>query len=188
MTESYHLVTNLAILLMTLDSSTMADFLAKDGRLLLPMLDLIENVQVAIDDLIDVMEMATIKAVMMMSAAKIAGAKRQGKKSYRDVVYHGSQRGRVPLRESELNVEKPRIRKKNSKQAEPGEVEIPAYKAIRENRCPGKSPSGSRPLHSPGAFSRRSTFFPRRNMRGKSVSVHFPIKNELTPIVPSKKN
>lgn len=117
----------------TLDSSALADVLAKDGQLLLPMLDLIENAQAAIDDLIDVMGRATIEAVLMMSAAQVAGPKRQGKKSDRDVVYHGSQKGRVPLRERELNVEKPRLRKKDPKPGEPGEVEIPAYKAIREH-------------------------------------------------------
>ncbi len=117
----------------TLDSSALADVLAKDGQLLLPMLDLIENAQAAIDDLIDVMGRATIEAVLMMSAAQVAGPKRQGKKSDRDVVYHGSQKGRVPLRERELHVEKPRLRKKDPKPGEPGEVEIPAYKAIREH-------------------------------------------------------
>ncbi len=44
----------------TLDSSAVASFVAKDGQLLLPMLDLIENAQCAIDDLIDVMGRATI--------------------------------------------------------------------------------------------------------------------------------
>ncbi len=117
----------------TLDSSALADVLAKDGQLLLPMLDLIENAQAAIDDLIDVMGRATIEAVLMMSAAQVAGPERQGKKSDRDVVYHGSQKGRVPLRERELHVEKPRLRKKDPKPGEPGEVEIPAYKAIREH-------------------------------------------------------
>ena len=117
----------------TLDPSALAAFLAKDGQLLLPVLDLIENAQCAIDDLIDVMGRATIEAVLLMSAAGVAGPKQQGKKSDRDVVYHGSQKGRVPLRERELRVDKPRLRRKNSPPGEPGEVEIPAYKAIREN-------------------------------------------------------
>lgn len=116
-----------------LDSSAVADFLAKDGQLLLPMLDLIENAECAVDDLIDVMGRATIEAVLLMSAAQVAGPKRQGKKSDRDVVYHGSQKGSVPLRERELRVDKPRLRKKAPEPGEPGEVEIPAYKAIREH-------------------------------------------------------
>jgi transposase-like protein len=117
-----------------LDSSALAGILAKDGQILLPMLDLIANAQVAIDDLIDVMGRATIEAVLLMSAAQLAGPKQQGKKSDRDVVYHGSQKGRVPLKEREIRVDKPRLRKKNPAPGEPGEVEIPAYQAIRENR------------------------------------------------------
>ena len=133
MSERYHVVSTQDSP-STLDSSALADVLAKDGQLLLPMLDLIENAQYAIDDLIDVMGCATIEAVLLMSAAQLAGPKQQGKKSDRDVVYHGSQKGRVPLRERELRVDKPRLRKKNPDMGESGEVEIPAYKAIREHR------------------------------------------------------
>ncbi|MDE2505995.1 MAG: IS256 family transposase, partial [Planctomycetota bacterium] len=117
----------------TVDSKALADVLAKDGQLLLPMLDLIENARCALDDLIDVMGRATIEAVLLMSAATVAGPKQQGKKSDRDVVYHGSQKGRIPLSERELRVDKPRLRRKDAKSGEPGEVEIPAYKAIREH-------------------------------------------------------
>jgi putative transposase len=117
----------------TLDSSALASFLAKDGQFLLPMLGLIENAQCAIDDLIDVMGRATIEAVLLMSAAQIAGPKQQGKKAKRDIAYHGSQPGRVALRERQLRVEKPRLRRKNPQAGEPGEVEIPAYEAMHKD-------------------------------------------------------
>jgi putative transposase len=116
-----------------LDSRDLARFLAKDGQLLLPILDLIENAQGAIDDLIDVMGRATIEAVLLMSAAQVAGPKQQGKKAERDIAYHGSQPGRVALRERQLRVEKPRLRRKNPQEGEPGEVEIPAYEAMRKD-------------------------------------------------------
>jgi putative transposase len=132
MPERYHVVSK-GDTSSALDSAALAGFLAKDGQLLLPMLDLIENAQCAVDDLIDVMGRATIEAVLLMSAAGLAGPKQQGRKSDRDVVYHGSQKGRVALTERELNVDKPRLRRKNPKPGEPGEVEIPAYKAMREN-------------------------------------------------------
>ncbi len=132
MPKRYHVVSKHDIPA-TLDSAALAAFLAKDGQLLLPILDLIENAQGAVDDLIDVMGRATIEAVLLMSAAGVAGPKQQGKAAHRDVVYHGSQTGRVPLRERELRVNKPRLRRKAPKAGEPGEVEIPAYKAIREN-------------------------------------------------------
>ena len=74
-----------------LDSKRIADLLAKDGQLILPLLDLLENAQCALDDLIDVMGRATIEAVLRMSAEAIAGPRQQGKKSDRDIVYHGTQ-------------------------------------------------------------------------------------------------
>jgi putative transposase len=132
MPERYHVVSK-GDTSSALDSAALAGFLAKDGQILLPMLDLIENAQCAVDDLIDVMGRATIEAVLLMSAAGLAGPKQQGRKSDRDVVYHGSQKGRVALTERELNVDKPRLRRKDPKPGEPGEVEIPAYKAMREN-------------------------------------------------------
>jgi len=106
MPKRYHVVSNQDIPA-ALDSAALAGFLAKDGQFLLPMLDLIENAQCAVDDLIDVMGRATIEAVLLMSAAGVAGPKQQGKKADRDVVYHGSQKGRVPLKERELRVDKP---------------------------------------------------------------------------------
>src|SRR5262245_493038 len=111
MSEAYHVLSRTDSR-GTLDSQRLADVLARDGQLLLPMLDLIENAQTAIDDLIDVMGRATIEAVLLMSAQQVAGPKQQGKKSDRDVVYHGSQTGRVALKERQLRVTRPRLRKK----------------------------------------------------------------------------
>src|SRR3954452_22904158 len=104
MPKRYHVVSHQDIPA-TLDPAALAGLLAKDGQLLLPMLDLIENAQGAIDDLIDVMGRATIEAVLLMSAAGVAGPKQQGKKADRDIAYHGSQPGRVALRERQLRVE-----------------------------------------------------------------------------------
>jgi transposase-like protein len=132
MSERYHVVTY-PNRLSALDPERLAQVLAQDGQLLLPMLDLIENAQVAIDDLIDVMGRATIEAVLLMSAAQVAGPKQQGKKADRDIAYHGSQPGRVALKERQLRVEKPRLRRKHPHTAEPGEVEIPAYEAMRKD-------------------------------------------------------
>jgi hypothetical protein len=139
MPERYHVV-NRSDSPSTLDHKRLADVLAQDGQLLLPMLDLIENAQAAIDDLIDVMGRATIEAVLLMSAAQIAGPKQQGKKADRDIAYHGSQAGRVALRERQLRVEKPRLRKKAPSPGEPGEVEIPAYEAMRKDVVNGPEP------------------------------------------------
>ena len=106
MPKRYHVVSNRDIPA-TLDSAALAGLLAKDGQFLLPMLGLIENAECAVDDLIDVMGRATLEAVLLNSAAGVAGPKQQGKKADRDVVYQSSQKGRVPLKERELRVNKP---------------------------------------------------------------------------------
>lgn len=49
------------------------------------------------------------------------------------MVYHGSQPGRVALRERQLRVEKPRLRRGEPRDGGPGEVEIPAYEAMRKD-------------------------------------------------------
>jgi putative transposase len=116
-----------------LDPARLATLPAKDGQLLLPLLDLIEHAQAAVDDLVDVMGRATIEAVLLMSAEAVAGPKQQGRKADRDVAYHGSQTGRVALKERQLRVDKPRLRKKSPQPGEIGEVEIPAYEAMRKD-------------------------------------------------------
>jgi putative transposase len=132
MTKSYQIVPPPGTPL-TVDPKQLAELLAKDGQLILPLLDLLENAQCALDDLIDVMGRATIEAVLRMSAEAIAGCRQQGKKSDREIVYHGTQRGRVALKKRQLNVDKPRLRRRNPKDGESPEVEIPAYEAMRKD-------------------------------------------------------
>ena len=50
-----------------LDPKKLAKVLAKEGQFLLPIVNLIENAQAAIDDLIDVMGRATIEAVLLIA-------------------------------------------------------------------------------------------------------------------------
>ena len=109
------------------DSPLGSDELAQDGQLLLPMLDLVEQAQCAIDEVVDVMGRATIEAILQMSAEQLAGPKQQGKSAGRDVMYHGSRSGRVALSERQLRVQTPRLRKKHAAPGESAEVEIPAY-------------------------------------------------------------
>jgi transposase-like protein len=112
----------------------LARFLAKEGQLLLPMVDLVEQAQYAIDDLVDVMGRATIEAVLVMSAQQVAGPREQGKRNAQRTVYwHGVQKGRVALKERQLRVDKPRLRKKRAQPGEMGEMAIPAYEAMRKD-------------------------------------------------------
>jgi len=112
----------------------LARFLAKEGQLLLPMVDLIEQAQCAIDEVIDVMGRATIEAVLTMSAEQVAGPRAQGKRDEgRSIYWHGVQAGRVALKERQLRVDKPRLRKKRAEAGESAEVAIPAYEAMRKD-------------------------------------------------------
>ena len=47
-------------------------FLAKNGQQVLPMVDLIAQSKMAIDDLVDVMGRATIETVLQLSAEQVA--------------------------------------------------------------------------------------------------------------------
>ena len=84
----------------TPNSRELADWLAKDGQLLIPLVELLEKGERAIDEVIDVMGRATIEAVLQMSAAQVAGPKEQGRRDAdREVYWHGVQAGRVALKE-----------------------------------------------------------------------------------------
>ena len=73
------------------DSRSLAEFLAKHGQGLLPMVELIEQSQKAVDDLIDVVGRATIEAVLRLSAQGIAGPPHPGKKGGA-VGWHGREK------------------------------------------------------------------------------------------------
>lgn len=109
----------------------LGEFLSNNGQQLLPMVDLIEQCQVACDELIDVAGRATIQAVLALSAEQAAGGPRQqGKQRSGEVVWYGRQAGTVMLRDRKLAVQRPRLRQKG-----PGrnkEVEVPAYPAMQD--------------------------------------------------------
>jgi putative transposase len=93
------------------DSQGFARYLAKNGRLLLPLVELIEASRMAVDELIDVLGRASIEAVLPLSAAGVAGEKHQGRKGGA-IGWHGTQEGKVSLSDRKLRVNKPRLRRK----------------------------------------------------------------------------
>lgn len=119
------------------DSRVLEAFLAKEGQFLLPMVQLIEEAELAVDELIDVMGRATIQAVLQMSAEQVVGPKRRGKRDEtRSVHWYGSQPGVVSLSNRKLRVRRPRLREKG--RGEGGEVGVPAYQAMRSDRRLGE--------------------------------------------------
>ena len=109
------------------DSRALAEFLSREGQLLQPMLELIEQAdpsrlrtRMAVDELIDVAGRATrvlersegIEAVLTLSAQELAGPKHPGKATGSDLAWHGEQPGVVHLAERKPQVRKPRLRRK----------------------------------------------------------------------------
>ena len=113
------------------DSRALARFLSGEGQALLPMLELIEQAEMAVDELIDVAGRATIEAVLTLSAQELAGPKHPGKKTDGDTGWHGKQDGVVSLAERKLRISRPRLRRKGKHQGKSTEVEIPAYAAMQ---------------------------------------------------------
>ena len=109
------------------DNKKLTEYLVQNGQFLMPMVELIEASQLAIDELIDVLGRASIEAVLRLSAMSVAGEKHQGRKGG-TIGWHGSQPGTVKLSERKVRGCKPRLRIKG--QGAGGEVEIPAYEAI----------------------------------------------------------
>lgn len=124
MKRSYHTVSKLG----QTNARKLTEFLSRNGQVLLPMVDLIEQSRLAVDELIDVAGRATIETVLQLSAEQVAGPRTPGRRR-EEVGWHGRQRGRVCLKERKLGVSKPRLRAKGG-----GEVPVPAYEAMQEGR------------------------------------------------------
>jgi len=108
----------------------LTEFLSRNGQFLLPMVDLIEQSRMAVEELIDVAGRVTIEAVLNLSAQQVAGAPAQGKRKEGDIYWHGTQRGCVYLSQRKLPVDKPRLRKKGKGSGK--EVAVPAYEAMQD--------------------------------------------------------
>jgi putative transposase len=121
----------------------LTEFLVRNGQALLPMMELIEHSRMAIDELIDVMGRASVEAVLELSAMQVAGPPQQGKARPSEVGWHGTQPGRVYLKERKLKVNRPRLRNKG--RGANKEVSVPAYQAMQQN-----SATGERMLEIPG--------------------------------------
>src|SRR5262249_61309394 len=69
--RSYHTLTTRG----ETNAQRLAEFFSRHGQGLVPMVDLIEQSRMAVDELIDVAGRATIEAVLQLSAAQVAGAR-----------------------------------------------------------------------------------------------------------------
>jgi putative transposase len=112
------------------DRRAIGEFLKREGQFLLPMVELVERAELAIDEVIEVVGRATIEAVLNMSAEAMAGPKQAGKaRAAGEARWYGRQDGQVYLSDRKVRVERPRLRTKG--QGAGGELEVPAYEAMR---------------------------------------------------------
>ncbi len=115
----------------------LTEFLAQEGQQLLPMLKLIEQSSVVVDELLDVMSKAAVEAMLQVSAREVAGPKQQGKRGNRsgDVRHHGVQDGIIELDDRQAEGEAIRICicANESPVTKTLRFRIPAYEAMRRN-------------------------------------------------------
>jgi putative transposase len=93
---------------------------AEQGQVLLPILELVENARASIDELMNGAARGFVEQLLVLSAQEVAGAKHPGRREG-EVLWHGSQPGRVVLAERTLALQRPRLR---SRGACGGEVAI----------------------------------------------------------------
>ena len=108
------------------DQAGMRAYFAQQGQALLPMLEMIEDTRVTIDELMSDAARAFVEQLLMISAMEVAGDKHPGKRSTA-IRWHGQQAGRVVLAERKLSIARPRLRTKGPQARE---VPIPVYERL----------------------------------------------------------
>ena len=92
----------------------------------LPMLSMIGQAQLSIDDLLGQLSRQFIEQLLVLSAQTVAGSKHPGRQAGQ-VRWHGAQSGVVAVGHSKLHVKRPRLR------ANGAEVAVPAYAALAKD-------------------------------------------------------
>ena len=133
MKKPYHIVTRAAH-----DTAAIIEqFCQANGQILLPILSLIDNASQVVETVIHEVGHQMLEQILALSAAQVAGERTPGKISG-DIRYHGSQPGCVQLADRKVKVKRPRLRHKAG-----GEVPVPAYAMLREDRGLGQHMLGA---------------------------------------------
>jgi len=103
-------------------------FCQANGQILLPIVNLIESASQEVASVMHQIQMRTLEAILTLSAEQIAGTRTPGRPSG-EIRWHGSQAGKLKLADREVKVRRPRLRHKTE-----GEVKIPAYEKLRQDR------------------------------------------------------
>lgn len=124
MKKPYHIVTRAA----SESAAVIEQFCQSNGQILLPIVNLIESASHVVETVLHEIQVHSLEAILVLSAEQLAGARTPGKTSG-DIRHHGSQPGRVQLADRKVKLKRPRLRHKSE-----GEVKIPAYEALRQDR------------------------------------------------------
>jgi len=103
-------------------------FCQTNGQILLPIVNLIESASQVVENVIHEIQIHALETIFALSAEQIAGRRTPGKPSG-EVRWHGSQAGKIKLADREMKIKRPRLRHKSE-----GEVKIPAYEKLRQDR------------------------------------------------------
>jgi len=122
--KPYHIVTRAA----KECAAVIEQFRQSNGQILLPIVNLIESASQVVETVLYEIQVHSLEAILVLSAEQVAGARTPGKTSG-DIRHHGSQPGRVQLADRKVKLKRPRLRHKTE-----GEVNIPAYEALRQDR------------------------------------------------------
>lgn len=133
MKKTYHIVTRAA----RESAAVIEQFCQSNGQILLPIVNLIQTASEVVETVIHEIGVQTLEMILTLSAEQVAGPRTPGKASG-EIRHYGSQSGRVKLADREVRVKRPRLRHKTE-----GEVKIPAYEALREDRGLGQHMLGA---------------------------------------------
>ena len=124
MKKTYHIVTRGA----RESAAVIEQFCQTNGQILLPIVNLIQSASHVVESVIHEIGVQTLEMILKLSAEQVAGARTPGKASG-EIRHHGSQLGQVKLADRKVQVKRPRLRHKTE-----GEVKIPAYEALCQDR------------------------------------------------------
>ena len=124
MKKPYQIVTRAA----KESAAVVEQFCQTNGQILLPIVNLIESASQVVENVIHEIQIHALETIFALSAEQIAGRRTPGKPSG-EVRWHGSQPGKIKLADREMKIKRPRLRHKSE-----GEVKIPAYEKLRQDR------------------------------------------------------
>ena len=82
-------------------SADLGQYLSDNDQILLPVVNLIEQSKLSLDELINQIGRLVIEGLLKASAAQLAGPKQQGKRNGgKPIQWHGTQAGKVLVRSS----------------------------------------------------------------------------------------